>query len=31
MLTFVKDLGMIFATEKSTQRRHYGIYKCSGI
>ena len=27
-ITFIEDLGMIFANENSKQKRRYGIYKC---
>ncbi len=30
MLTYVKDLGLIYPTDKSKQRYSYGLYLCSG-
>lgn len=30
MLTHVKDIGHIYATENSRNREHFGLYLCSG-
>ena len=30
MLTYIKDLGMQYATKNSRQRNHFGLYLCSG-
>jgi len=27
--TMIQDLGMLFPTEKSKQKNHYGLFKCS--